>query len=134
AYYEWMPIREPAAGKSLAEAGERSFRVGDLAQVVMLETRLTARDKQLTYDNDLPKIDGKADVDAFRMKLNDPRRRIMGPSQEAWLGQELAGSVKAGHAWQVVGTGVVMGRLKVPNPQTDIPADVRAGLDEAGPE
>ena len=132
AYYEWMPIREPAAGKSLAEACERCFHFGDLAALVMLETRLTARDKQLVYDRDLPKGAGKAEVEAFRKRLNDPARKIMGPAQEAWLGSELTRSVKAGHAWQVVGSGVVMGRLKVPNPQTDIPADALANLDEAG--
>jgi len=114
AYYEWMPIREPAAGQSLAEAGERSFRIGDLAQIVMLETRLTARDRQLVYDRDLAGADGKPDLDGFKKKLTDPARRIMAPAQETWLAGELAGSVKAGHAWQVIGSGVVMARLLMP--------------------
>jgi alkaline phosphatase D len=114
AYYEWMPIREPAAGQSLAEAGARSFRIGDLAQIVMLETRLTARDRQLVYDRDLPGADGKPDFDGFRKKLGDPARRIMAPPQEAWFAGELAGSVKAGHTWQVIGSGVVMARLLMP--------------------
>ncbi len=84
AYFEWMPIRDPAAGVSLAEAGMRSFHFGDLASLIMVETRLTARDKQLNLKRDLPVVDGKPDVAAFRAKLNDPARRMMGPKQEAW--------------------------------------------------
>jgi alkaline phosphatase D len=130
AYFEWMPIREPAAGQSMAEACARSFSFGDLATLVMLETRLTARTKQLTYEDDLPVVDGKPDVDAFLAKFRDPSHRMMSAAQEAWLGKELERSVKAGQAWQVIGTGVVMGRLKIPDPDTDIPADAIAGLDE----
>ena len=130
AYYEWMPIREPRAGVSLAEAGARSFRIGDLAQIVMLETRLTARDRQLVYDRDLAEVDGKRDVAGFRGKLADPSRRMMGPAQETWFAGELAGSVKAGHTWQVVGSGVVMGRLMLPLIGRDITAAEVAGLPE----
>jgi alkaline phosphatase D len=132
AYYEWMPIREPRPGQSLAEAAARSFRVGDLAQIIMLETRLTARDKQLVYDNDMPMVDGKPDFAAFRTKLYDPARRMMGPAQEAWLADELSGSVKAGHAWQVIGTGVFMARVKIPDPSRDFPPEVMANLDANG--
>ncbi len=41
AYYEWMPIREPTARDR--SAIYRAFEIGDLATLVMLETRLTAR-------------------------------------------------------------------------------------------
>ncbi|MBX3482683.1 alkaline phosphatase D family protein [Phenylobacterium sp.] len=131
AYYEWMPIREPADGQTLAEASERSFRIGDLAQIVMLETRLTARGKQLDYDADVTLVDGKPDIAAFRSKLADPARRMMSPGQEAWLGEQLAGSAAAGHAWQVVGSGVVMGRLTMPDPET-FPPGALDSLGEAG--
>ncbi|HVV34490.1 MAG TPA: alkaline phosphatase D family protein [Vitreimonas sp.] len=53
AYYEWMPIREPQAGKAF-EAINRSFQFGDLFTLIMLETRLLARTKQLDYATDLP--------------------------------------------------------------------------------
>jgi alkaline phosphatase D len=53
AYYEWMPIREPEAGKPM-EAINRSFQFGDLATIIMLETRLTARTQPLSYAKDLP--------------------------------------------------------------------------------
>lgn len=112
AYYEWMPIREPADG---GFAINRSFDYGDLVRLIMVETRLTARDQQLTYDRDLPMAGGARDVDGFRKKLADPARRMMGADQESWLGEQLAASVKAGHAWQVIGNEVLMARINVPD-------------------
>ncbi len=49
AYYEWMPIREPEPGHAF-EAINRSFQFGDLATLIMVETRLVARSQQLEYD------------------------------------------------------------------------------------
>ncbi len=52
AYYEWMPIRDPAPGGAF-EAINRSFQFGDLATVIMLETRLLARTQPLDYGADM---------------------------------------------------------------------------------
>ena len=131
AYYEWMPIREPAAGAGLAEASMRSFQIGDLASLIMIETRLTARDQQLSLERDLPKVDGKADVAAFNAKLNDPRRRMMSAKQEAWVGAEAARSVKAGHAWQVLGNQVVMARVRPFSPKAMLTPEQYAAIPEA---
>ncbi|HEY8618173.1 alkaline phosphatase D family protein [Phenylobacterium sp.] len=110
AYFEWMPIRDPAPGQDFVQASSRAFRFGDLAQLIMIETRLAARDKQLTHKSDLFP-GGRLDLEGFRRKLRDPARRMMGPAQEAWIAQELAASVNAGHAWQVIGNQVVMARV-----------------------
>ena len=112
AYYEWMPIREPAGG---GFAINRAFQFGDLMSLFMVETRLTARDQQLNYDRDLPAPGGPAEVAAFRAKLNDPTRRMMSETQEAWLAAGLKDSVKSGRTWQVLGNEVVMGRLMAPS-------------------
>ncbi|CAN5581506.1 alkaline phosphatase [soil metagenome] len=117
AYYEWMPIREPADG---GFAINRTFHFGDLASLMMLETRLTARDKQLTYDQDLNGMNGKPDLPAFRKKLADPYRRMMGEDQEAWLASELKASVAAGRTWQVLGNEVVMARLGIPSARKEM--------------
>jgi alkaline phosphatase D len=53
AYYEWLPIRDPETGKAF-EAINRSFQFGDLASIIMIETRLMGRSKQLDYAEDLP--------------------------------------------------------------------------------
>jgi alkaline phosphatase D len=114
AYYEWMPIREPAAG-TLPEACWRRFQFGDVATLLMTETRLTARTHQLDYGRDLPVKDGKPDFAAFAVKLADPDRRMMGQGQEQWLTREVDASMKAGTAWQVLGNQVVMARVFSPD-------------------
>jgi alkaline phosphatase D len=111
AYYEWMPIREPAGG---GFSINRSFDFGDLASLFMLETRLTARDHQLYPDKEMPAAPTAADLAAWRQRLANPARRMMSPSQEGWLGKELAASVKSGRPWQVIGNEVVMARLVTP--------------------
>jgi alkaline phosphatase D len=106
-----MPIREPAAGQGMAEAAMRSFHFGDLAALIMVETRLSGRTQQLTLERDLGASPGPAEIAAYRAKLEDPARRMMAPGQEAWVAGELSRSVKAGHAWQVLGNQVLMGRI-----------------------
>ncbi|WP_165184407.1 alkaline phosphatase D family protein [Caulobacter soli] len=117
AYYEWMPIREPAAG-TLPEAAWRRFQFGDVATLLMTETRLTARSHQLDYGHDLTLKDGAPDFAAFAAKLKDPDRRMMGQGQEQWLAREVDASVKTGTAWQVLGNQVVMARVAAPNLKT----------------
>lgn len=53
AYYEWMPIREPAPGNA-PEAINRVFQFGDLMTLAMLETRLLARTQPFDYARDMP--------------------------------------------------------------------------------
>lgn len=122
AYYEWMPIREPAPG-TLPEASWRRFQFGDVATLLMTETRLTARTHQLDYGRDLAGADGKPDLAAFAAKLADPDRRMMGQGQEQWLAREIDASMKAGTAWQVLGNQVVMARV--------VPPDLKATMGEA---
>jgi alkaline phosphatase D len=130
AYFEWMPIREPAGG-GLAEAAMRSFTFGDLASLIMVETRLTARDQQVNLDRDAPEVDGKRDLTKLRAKLADPRRRMMGAKQEAWVEAELTRSVKAGHAWQVIGNEVVMARVTPPSPKKELTPEQYAAIPES---
>jgi alkaline phosphatase D len=108
AYYEWMPIREPAPGRT-AEAINRTFQFGDLASLIMLETRLTARSHQISYQTDAP------DLNTLRTRLDDPSRQMMGLNQEAWLERELKASVADGCAWQVIGNQVVMAQVIAPD-------------------
>jgi alkaline phosphatase D len=128
AYYEWMPIREPKPGQAM-EAAYRTFRFGDLASVVIMETRLIARAHQLYYERDLsfhPGPDGKPvpDLKDFMARLNDPTREVLGPVQEAWLEGELKASVAAGQPWQILGSGVVMGRVTAPNVEGKLGPDL----------
>ena len=66
AFYEWMPIRE-APDRPL-EAAYRSFEFGKLATLAMIETRLSARARPLSYSADLP-------VERAWFDMSDSRRR-----------------------------------------------------------
>lgn len=134
AYYEWMPIREPSAG-TLPEAAWRRFQFGDVATLLMVETRLTARTQQLDYAKDLTfSADGKPQVEAFVAKWKDPSRRMMGEGQEQWLAREVDASVKAGTAWQVLGNQVVMARVAAPNLKATMGAEKFGALVAALPD
>lgn len=52
AYHEWLPIRDNMEGDQ--NKIYRSFELGELATLVMMDTRLVGRDEPLTYGEDLP--------------------------------------------------------------------------------
>jgi alkaline phosphatase D len=74
AYYEWMPIREPVAGQAF-EAINRSFQFGDLATLIMVETRLIARSYQLEYSrpSDIPWAVYDSSDPKTRQQVTDPK-------------------------------------------------------------
>jgi len=98
AYREWMPIRDPAPGGDPLVI-YRHFRFGDLLDLVMLDTRLVGRDRQVRSD----------DVEGFA----DPRRSLLGPAQERWLADQLRASVRDGIHWRALGQQVRMGQRLV---------------------
>jgi alkaline phosphatase D len=96
AYFEWMPVREQApAGEELVY---RSFRFGDLVDLVLLDTRHAGRDPQAADPCDAATI-------------ADPARQLLGAAQESWLFGELAQSVARGARWRLIGQQVMMGQL-----------------------
>ncbi|WP_291833389.1 alkaline phosphatase D family protein [Brevundimonas sp.] len=114
AYFEWMPIREPEGGLT-EEAIYRSFDFGDLASLLMVETRLTARNEQLTYAADMPMTAAGPDLAAFEARRNDPARDLLGDRQRDWIKTTLQASRAAGRPWQVLGNQVVMARVQGPD-------------------
>lgn len=103
AYDEWMPVRELAEPRQ----NQRGFRFGDLAEVVLLEERFGARDKQLPAPIPVPGL-GQGFVAAGRYL--DPARSMLGAAQEAWLVDKLQQSTAR---WKLIGQGVMMAQLKV---------------------
>jgi alkaline phosphatase D len=104
AYYEWMPVREPDPAQP--RRNQRSFRVGDLVDLVMLEERLGARSQQLPATIPTPFGNGFVQAGAFA----DPSRTLLGAEQEAWLAQRLRTSTAR---WKLVGQGVMFAPLKL---------------------
>jgi alkaline phosphatase D len=132
AYFEWMPIRQPAA--AMPEAINRSFRFGDLATLIMTETRLTARGEPLDLEKSIKIVDGLPDLPGFFKLLNDPSRQMMGQAQEKWFGEELKRSVKEGETWQVIGNQVVMARTFAPDLRKQMGEEAWGKLMAALPE
>jgi alkaline phosphatase D len=108
AYFEWMPIRPWREGDH--DDIYRSFSFGNLLDLHMLDTRLLARDKQLSYD-DYVDSSGNLDEDGLTAALTDSTRTMLGQTQLAWLQQQLTVSTAT---WQVIGQQVLMGRMKLP--------------------
>lgn len=113
AYFDWMPIRRPT------ERGARIYRTldwGDLARIVLLDTRHIGRDEQINYRTELmPRLaesgtDAAAAVEEFRRAvLDNPSRTLLGADQERWFAEALAQSKSRGQTWQIIAQQVIMG-------------------------
>ncbi|WP_431121939.1 alkaline phosphatase D family protein [Variovorax paradoxus] len=97
AYHEWLPTRLPDPANPLRNY--RSFDIGTLASVHMLDTRLIGRDKQVTLSQYLA---GEASA---------PTRQLLGQPQVDWLSGRIAASPCT---WQVLGQQVLMMRMHIP--------------------
>lgn len=124
AYLEWMPVRDPAAGRA-REAIWRKFDIGELATLFLLESRLVGRGEDLTFDEMFmaPDAERPAIADKLKAKINDPERTMLGFEQEAWLAEELKASAGAGKKWQVLGNQVTMAKVKMPDLQRHLPPE-----------
>jgi alkaline phosphatase D len=107
AYNEWMPIREH---NGLDRKIFRRFRFGDLADLIMLDTRLYGRDRQAASPADIASI-------------NDPNRQLLGAEQEAWFLDRMAQSQADRVRWRLVGQQVMMAQLSLDFGQSIANAD-----------
>ncbi|MFZ5619035.1 MAG: alkaline phosphatase D family protein [Pseudomonadota bacterium] len=115
AYYEWMPIRDPDAGRP-REAIFRAFSFGDLLTVAALETRLMARAKPFEYNEIVPTLTSPEAVANFRDNtLWAPDREMMGVEQLDFVKKSLQESVAAGQPWRLIANQVIMAKVTAPN-------------------
>ena len=91
AYFEWMPIREDA--QTLQSRIYRTFRFGNIATLVMLDTRLIGRDEQ------------KPREDITTNELAS--RQLLGAEQEGWLAEQLVTSARNQSRWNLLGQQVM---------------------------
>ena len=101
AYLEWLPVRLPDPDQP--ERVHRAFRLGDLAELIVLETRLVGRDR--------PACSGKRPVATVLRR----DRSLLGDQQRAWLHEELRSPVR----WRLLANQVMMAPLRlvsVPRP------------------
>ena len=112
AYFEWMPIRED--DQTLMPRIYRTFAFGNLASLIMLDTRLVGRDESVKGE----------DV----ATANAPSRQLLGAAQEQWLAGELLSSVSNGATWNVLGQQVIFApQVPVTEPPTNFNSDTWEG-------
>jgi alkaline phosphatase D len=92
AYFEWMPIRQVEMDDNLRIW--RSFSIGSLLDLVMLDTRQYDRSITDLYWN----------TDYVHDISNDAGRSMMGSRQENWFYNSLISSAKRGATWRVIGS------------------------------
>ena len=98
AYHEWLPIREqqsPTSGLHIY----RSFKFGDTADLIMLDTRLHGRTEQIADAKD-------------QRAMRDPAHTLLGKDQARWLAGQFSASKSRGAAWRVLGQQCMFGQLE----------------------
>ncbi|MDP1818758.1 MAG: alkaline phosphatase D family protein [Acidimicrobiales bacterium] len=94
---EWLPQRLRDA--SDPRTTWRSVELGDLAELLLLDTRLSGRDQHAGDDGTKP--------------LRDPTRSLLGDEQRQWMDERLADGDRP---WTLLATGVVVNEVGLPAP------------------
>ncbi|HHP7240766.1 MAG TPA: alkaline phosphatase D family protein [Cyclobacteriaceae bacterium] len=90
-YFEWMPIRESEDASIY-----RTISYGDLADLIMLDTRIEGREEQI--------------LDITNEALYAPTRTLLGQEQKTWFFNELRNSTAK---WKVIGNQVIFSEFHV---------------------
>lgn len=114
AYFEWLPIRQTSPGDGVAddtpnndERTFRTFQIGDLADLIMLDTRLYGREEA-------PEANGAPIANTGFSTFFDSGdvaedRQLLGQEQESWFFDQLATSTAR---WKIIGQQIMFGQLK----------------------
>ncbi|WP_038341956.1 alkaline phosphatase D family protein [Acinetobacter sp. A47] len=119
AYFEWMPIRPVDQQHTRIY---RQFDFGGLVNLMMLDTRIIARDEQLDYASYMTATG--LDMARFQADLTNPARTLMGYSQRDWLLGKLQQSTAT---WNVLGQQILMTKMLVPAELLLALAEITAG-------
>lgn len=113
AYYEWMPVREPANDADKAKLW-RHFDFGHLATLTTLETRHTGRSLQIDYGEHLKQLNTEQSLRHFiETVLGDPSRTMISIAMEQFLETQLRDSAKQA-TWRLIGNQIPIARTHVP--------------------
>ena len=92
AYYEWMPVRPPRNKKN----NWKRYKIGALLDIKLLETRLSARTKQIDLLNFIDES-GIFNKDKFLKSLNNEKRELLGSRQISFIEK----SIENNDAWNL---------------------------------
>nr|MBA2280060.1 alkaline phosphatase D family protein [Acidimicrobiia bacterium] len=98
AYEEWLPIRVDDPARIY-----RSLRYGELADLIVLDTRLDGRDEQV----------GSELMVLFEDEVRNPDRQLISPEQREFWHGELSASADRGTRWRIVAQQVMLAPLNV---------------------
>ncbi len=114
AYYEWMPVRDPEPGRA-RESLYKSYRFGNLLTLTAIETRLTARTKQLEYSEVVPTLKSPEDIERFKREvLGAEDRYLLGDAQLDYIETAFKQSLSRNEPWRVVANQVIMAEVTPP--------------------
>lgn len=105
AYSEYIPLK---TGKDLRIY--RSFNFGNILSLYMMDTRVIARDKQMSYSDYIDNV-GNFDQTKFRTDLLSPNRKLIGSEQMTWLGSQINADTAK---WKVLGQQILMTKMLIP--------------------
>ena len=125
-YYEWMPIRE---NKSKSKIW-RDFKVGNLFQLLMLDTRYLYRDRQLNINSYIN--DGIINKEQYRKDLFK-KRSLLGSEQQNWIKKTVSKEFK----WSLFGQQLLIGPKHLPGlfrdfDENDLPNYLKNIIDLSG--
>jgi alkaline phosphatase D len=114
AWLEWMPVRVRHDRERTRTF--REFHFGDLAALIMLDTRLFGRARQ-------PDAGDGVTPESIEAAMRDPQRRLLGPEQESWFKDALDRGSKA--TWQLIGQQVMVSPTRTPDLEPLLDLDAR---------
>jgi len=116
-WHEYLPARVQDNAKIY-----RNFEIAGLVNLIMLDTRIVGRDKQLSYTDYLTQTG--INSNAFLAAWQNPQRSILGAEQKSWLTTKLSSSTVK---WQVLGNQVLMGKMYMPAELLLLTAQIAGG-------
>ncbi|EFN53116.1 hypothetical protein CHLNCDRAFT_137467 [Chlorella variabilis] len=127
AYVEWIPIRGMSHDSINLMGCHRTFSIGDLATIMLVENRISCRQPPVDmketqfYKETAEKHPKQWDDDAIlaakadlMQQFRDPGRTMLGEVQLEDVKQAVAQSVANRQPWQILISQVIMAQLKAP--------------------
>jgi alkaline phosphatase D len=116
-WHEYLPARVQDNAKIY-----RNFEIAGFVNLMMLDTRIIGRDKQLSYTDYLTPTG--LNSAKFLTDWQNPQRSILGQEQKNWLISKMNAS---NSKWQVLGNQVLMGKMFIPAEQLLLTAQIASG-------
>jgi alkaline phosphatase D len=116
-WHEYLPARVTDNAKIY-----RNFEIAGFVNLIMLDTRIIGRDKQIKYADYFTQTG--LNTAAFLAAWQNPQRSMLGQEQKNWLKGKLASSTCK---WQVLGNQILMGKMYVPAELIPLVGQLAAG-------